>query len=86
MIQGFRHGHRSELASWQPSDLKPYIATALALFGTDRVMWGSDWPVCVLAPEPTSRFSRLFNTAFRPIRGEKAMVLATTPAGFYGID
>ncbi|HEU5240250.1 MAG TPA: amidohydrolase family protein, partial [Pyrinomonadaceae bacterium] len=30
-------------------DLKPYIDTALEYFGPSRMMFGSDWPVCLLA-------------------------------------
>ena len=30
-------------------DLRPWIADALELFGPDRLLWGSDWPVCLLA-------------------------------------
>jgi L-fuconolactonase len=33
------------------SALKPYVDHVLAVFGPDRVMWGSDWPVCRLAEE-----------------------------------
>lgn len=39
----------ADWAKWQPSDLKPYIHHVLASFGTGRVMFGSDWPVCLLA-------------------------------------
>jgi L-fuconolactonase len=35
--------------TWQPADLKPYLQTALDAFGPDRLMFGSDWPVCLLA-------------------------------------
>jgi L-fuconolactonase len=35
--------------NWRPSDLAPYVETALQAFGPDRVMFGSDWPVCTLA-------------------------------------
>jgi L-fuconolactonase len=34
---------------WTPDDLEPYVETALDIFGVDRVMYGSDWPVCLLA-------------------------------------
>lgn len=37
--------------NWKVSDLKPYVETALDLFGTDRLMFGSDYPVCLLAAE-----------------------------------
>lgn len=34
---------------WRPEELRPYVQTALELFGPDRLMFGSDWPVCELA-------------------------------------
>ena len=34
---------------WQTADLRPYAEVALAAFGPDRLMFGSDWPVCTLA-------------------------------------
>lgn len=34
---------------WTPEDLDPYVATLMTTFGPDRLMWGSDWPVCLLA-------------------------------------
>jgi len=36
-------------SSWQASDLRPYVEYALELFGADRIMFGSDYPVCLLA-------------------------------------
>ena len=35
--------------SWTPDDLKPYLDTAFEAFGARRLMFGSDWPVCLLA-------------------------------------
>jgi L-fuconolactonase len=34
---------------WTPDDLRPYVAHAIGVFGTDRCMYGSDWPVCLVA-------------------------------------
>jgi len=34
---------------WRWADLKPYIDVVVQVFGTDRIMFGSDWPVCLLA-------------------------------------
>lgn len=36
------------LKNWEISDFKPYIDTIMECFGIDRVMFGSDWPVCLL--------------------------------------
>lgn len=35
--------------TWTPDQIAPYIAHALAAFGEDRVVFGSDWPVVLLA-------------------------------------
>ncbi len=34
--------------NWTVDDLRPYTNHVLTAFGADRVMWGSDWPVCRL--------------------------------------
>lgn len=36
---------------WTPADLAPYVEHVLQVFGPERVMWGSDWPVCRLRGE-----------------------------------
>jgi L-fuconolactonase len=35
--------------SWRAEDFKPYLDVAFDAFGVDRLMFGSDWPVCLLA-------------------------------------
>ncbi|MFE6804112.1 amidohydrolase family protein [Streptomyces sp. NPDC057681] len=35
--------------TWSPSDLRPFVSVALDAFGPERLMFGSDWPVCTLA-------------------------------------
>ncbi len=39
--------------SWRPSDLAPAIEHALSCFGEERLVFGSDWPVCTLAASYT---------------------------------
>jgi L-fuconolactonase len=34
---------------WEKDDLKPYIDVVIKAFGMDRILFGSDWPVCLLA-------------------------------------
>ncbi|MNV98757.1 Amidohydrolase [compost metagenome] len=41
-------GHHNQ---WSKKDFLPYIRTVLDLFGPQRVMFGSDWPVCLLAAD-----------------------------------
>ncbi len=39
----------ADWANWSAADLKPYIDFAIEKFGADRLMFGSDWPVAILA-------------------------------------
>jgi predicted TIM-barrel fold metal-dependent hydrolase len=34
--------------TWTLTDIRPYVEHAIESFGWDRVVWGSDWPVCTL--------------------------------------
>ena len=34
--------------SWTAGTLRPYVEHTIGAFGWDRVVWGSDWPVCTL--------------------------------------
>jgi L-fuconolactonase len=38
---------------WKPSDLKPYLDVIFENFSTDKLMFGSDWPVCNVASNYT---------------------------------
>ena len=35
--------------AWKKDDFKPYLDVVINAFGTDRIMFGSDWPVCLVA-------------------------------------
>ena len=35
--------------NWRADDFRPYLDVVFAAFGPDRLMFGSDWPVCLLA-------------------------------------
>ena len=35
--------------NWKPEDFRPYLDTVVEAFGTKRILYGSDWPVCLVA-------------------------------------
>jgi L-fuconolactonase len=39
----------ADWASWQPADLRPFVEPVVDWFGVERLIFGSDWPVCLLA-------------------------------------
>ena len=70
---------------WTPADLQPYIDTVLAAFGPKRLMYGSDWPVCLLA----SPYKRWFDTLSAAISklsdSERARILGGTAIEAYAL-
>jgi L-fuconolactonase len=39
----------ADWSAWTTADLRPYVDRVLAVFGPNRLLFGSDWPVCLLA-------------------------------------
>src|SRR4051794_38453295 len=39
----------ADWAAWRVDDLRPYAEVVLDAFGPERLLFGSDWPVCLLA-------------------------------------
>lgn len=48
----------ADAEGWQPADLKPFITVVLDAFGEERVLFGGDWPVALLA----STYRRWYET------------------------
>lgn len=44
----------ADLKTWKQSDFLPYLDVVVNAFGTKRVMYGSDWPVCLAAGNYTA--------------------------------
>ena len=42
---------------WSPDDLRPYLDVVFDAFGADRLLLGSDWPVCTLAADYVTTIS-----------------------------
>jgi L-fuconolactonase len=62
--------------NWTPDDLRPYIHHVLGMFGTDRLMFGTDWPVCTLAGE--------YKTVADTARGILASLSPAAKADIFG--
>ena len=73
-------------ADWTIDDLKPYADHVLDAFGPDRVMWGSDWPVCRLRAEYGVWRDAAETLTDGLSAAEKDRVFGGTAADFYGLD
>ncbi|NNN33237.1 amidohydrolase family protein [Streptomyces sp. S3(2020)] len=67
-------------ATWTIDDLRPYADVALDAFGPDRLMFGSDWPVCGLA----ATYGEVLDTA-RALVGPDTRVFETTATRVYDL-
>jgi L-fuconolactonase len=68
---------------WTPDDLRPYVQTVRDLFGPQRLMFGSDWPVCLLAAEYVEVKDALL-TALNPIEpADLDRIMGGTATEFY---
>jgi L-fuconolactonase len=70
MVQDLRNGNRSQ---WEPEEFKPYMDVVVESFGTDRIMFGSDWPVCLLGAsyEEVLNITRNYFSAFSSSEQDK---------------
>jgi len=64
--------------TWTPDQLQPYVARVVEWFGPERCMFGSDWPVSLLA----SDYTRVVST-MKELVGENADVFGGTAARIY---
>lgn len=53
----------ADWAHWTVSDLRPFVATAVELFGPNRLMYGSDWPVCLVAASSYAQVKQAYQDA-----------------------
>jgi L-fuconolactonase len=51
--------NEADFENWQPSDFDPYLDTALEAFTPQRLMFGSDWPMCLMG----TTYARWYQTA-----------------------
>jgi len=72
-------------ADWTVEDLRPYMDHVFRVFGAERVMWGSDWPVCRLRGEYADWRAAAMTLTEGLDVVDRALIYGGTAAGFYGI-
>ena len=75
----------ADWSSWTAADLQPFVDHAIEVFGPERLVFGSDWPVCLLA----ATYARVVGTAGRMLDGlsdgELAAVMGGNATRIYGL-
>ena len=72
-------------ANWSFTQLKPYLEVVEAAFGRNRLMWGSDWPVCLLAASYQKWFDVVSEWVSSWTEEEKSSFFGGACARFYGV-
>lgn len=71
---------------WQPPDFDPYLDIVVNAFGENRLMIGSDWPVCMLAGDYRAAMNVVIDYVKKFSAPTQAAILGGACAGFYGIE
>ena len=72
--------------NWTAEELKPYIRHLVEVFGYDRLMFGSDWPVCTLATKYREWFEALLSAIDDASDAEKNRLFYQNALEFYKIS
>jgi len=71
--------------NWKPAEFTPYLDTVIDLFGTDRVMIGSNWPVCTLSGEFKPVMDVVVDYIQQFPEETREQILGGNCARFYGV-
>ena len=71
---------------WSVDQLRRYVAHVLDCFGTERVIWGSDWPVLTLAASYAEWVEAGDELLAGLTQGERDAIYGNNARRFYGLD
>jgi len=70
---------------WKPADFTPYLDVVFETFGSERLMFGSDWPVCNVAGGYDKVVGIVKNYTSKLSVNEQDDIWGNTAAGFYNL-
>jgi L-fuconolactonase len=68
---------------WRPADFRPYVETVLEAFTPKRLMYGSDWPVCLVATDYKGQLDLTRNFIESLSLSEKKAIMGANATRFY---
>ena len=72
--------------SWKQEDFVPYMETLLGIFGPNRLLFGSDWPVCIVAAKYEQVLGVVadFISSLSPV--EQSHIMGQNAIDFYNLE
>jgi len=71
--------------TWTPKQMEPYMDLVLEAFGTDRLLYGSDWPVCIVAGNYKKTKELITNFIAKLSPTEQAKIMGLNAINFYNL-
>ena len=72
--------------SWKQEDFVPYMETILGIFGPNRLLFGSDWPVCTVAAKYEQVLGIATNFIHSLSQAEQAHIMGQNAIDFYNLE
>lgn len=76
----------ADWGSWKKKDFIPYLDHITHYFGTERLIYGSDWPVCLLAGTYEKVYDLVYDYYNEFSETEKKAIFGMNACNFYGIE
>jgi L-fucono-1,5-lactonase len=76
----------ADWVNWRADDFTPYLDAVVGAFGVERVMFGSDWPVCLVAATYAQVLGIVEAYAGRFSANEREKIFCENAARFYGLE
>lgn len=70
---------------WKPTDFEPYLEHVFQVFGPERVMFGSDWPVCQVAGNYQQVYTLVSDFVRRRYPTHEVAIFGSNAVAFYGL-
>lgn len=75
----------ADLKDWKISDFSPYLDVVFEAFGINRILYGSDWPVCLLDAEYKEQLSVIEEYISKISKEEKSKIMGKNAIQFYNL-
>jgi len=76
----------ANLKEWKFSDFTAYMDVVFTAFGIERILYGSDWPVCLLAATYTEQLEVVEEYISKFSIEDKAKIMGRNAVRFYNLD
>lgn len=76
----------ADLKHWKASVFTPYLDVVFEAFGVNRILYGSDWPVCLLAAKYEQQLGIIENYISKLSGVERAKIMGENAVKFYNLS